>query len=106
MYAWPGNVRELENVIERAVITSHGPTLVLTDILEPADAHTSGKTQGKTIAEIERDHIVRVLKDCHWKIEGNNGAAEILGLNPSTLRGRMRKFGIRRPKKPSNTHHM
>jgi DNA-binding NtrC family response regulator len=106
MYAWPGNVRELENVIERAVITSHGPTLVLTDILEPADAHTSEKTQGKTIAEIERDHIVRVLKDCHWKIEGNNGAAEILGLNPSTLRGRMRKFGIRRPKKPSNTHHM
>jgi DNA-binding NtrC family response regulator len=105
-YSWPGNVRELENVIERAVITSHGPTLPLTEILEPADIHPSATTQGKTMAEIERDHLVRVLEDCYWRIEGKNGAAEILGLNPSTLRGRMRKLGIRRPQEPSRTHHI
>ena len=105
-YSWPGNVRELENVIERAVITSHGPTLHLSDIFDPADGATVGKSQGKTMAEIERDHLVRVLEDCYWRIEGKNGAAEILGLNPSTLRGRMRKLGIRRPKKPSHTHRI
>jgi DNA-binding NtrC family response regulator len=105
-YSWPGNVRELENVIERAAITSHGLTLNLTDIIEPAGGATSKKTQGDTIAEIERDHIVRVLEDCYWRIEGRNGAAEILGLNPSTLRGRMRKLGIRRPKKSSPAHRI
>jgi DNA-binding NtrC family response regulator len=105
-YSWPGNVRELENVIERAVITSHGPTLHLTDILEPAKGAALGKPHGNTMAEIERDHIVRVIEDCYWRIEGKNGAAEILGLNPSTLRGRMRKLGIRRPKKPYPTHHI
>ena len=97
-YSWPGNVRELENVIERAVITSHGSTLPVVDILEPAGFLAEERTQGKTLAKIERDHMIRILEDCYWKIEGENGAAKILGLNPSTLRGRMRKLGIRRPK--------
>jgi DNA-binding NtrC family response regulator len=105
-YSWPGNVRELENVIERAVIASRSPTLPLKDILEPAGLHALGRTQEKTLAKIERDHMVRVLEECYWRIEGQNGAAKILGLNPNTLRGRMRKFGIRRPKKSSSNHHI
>ena len=100
-YSWPGNVRELENVIERAVIASRGVTLPVMEILEPENRPILGRTRGKTLAKIERDHMIRVLEDCYWRIEGENGAAKILGLNPSTLRGRMRKLGIHRPKKPS-----
>ena len=98
-YSWPGNVRELENIIERAVIASRGRTLPLTDMLEPAGVRTVSRIQGKTLAEFERDHMIRVLEECYWRIEGRNGAAKILGLNPNTLRGRMRKLGIRRPDK-------
>ena len=105
-YPWPGNVRELENVIERAVITSRGRTLPLPDMIEPAGGRAKGRRQGKTLATVERDYMISVLKDCYWRIEGQNGAAKILGLNPSTLRGRMRKLGIRRPKKPSKNHHI
>ena len=105
-YPWPGNVRELENVIERAIIASRGPTLPLKDILEPAGFHTAGRTQEKTLARIERDHMIRVLEECYWRIDGQNGAAKILGLNPNTLRGRMRKLGIRRPKKRPRNHHI
>ena len=105
-YSWPGNVRELENIIERAVIASRGPTLPLTDILEPAGFQAVGSPQEKTLAKIERDHMLRVLEECYWRIEGRNGAAKILGLNPNTLRGRMRKLGIRRPKKRSRNHHI
>ena len=105
-YSWPGNVRELENVIERAVIASRGPALPLKDILEPAGFQAAGKTQEKTLAQIERDHMIRVLEECYWRIEGQNGAAKILGINPNTLRGRMRKLGIRRPKKRSRDHHI
>jgi len=46
---------------------------------------------------MEKDHIVQAIEPCHWRIEGKNGAAELLGLNPGTLRGRMRKYGIKRP---------
>ena len=105
-YSWPGNVRELENVIERAVIASRGPNLPLMDMLESASFHAEGRTQEKTLARIERDHMLRVLEECYWRIEGQNGAAKILGLNPNTLRGRMRKLGIRRPKKRSRNHHI
>ena len=105
-YSWPGNVRELENVIERAVISSHDPALPLKDALEPSGYLAEARSQNKTLAEIERDHMVKVLEECYWRIEGQNGAAKTLGLNPNTLRGRMRKLGIRRPKKPSNSHHI
>jgi len=105
-YTWPGNVRELENIIERAVIASHGPTLYLKEILGPAGFHAARRTRQKTMAEIERDYMINVLGECYWRIEGRNGAAKILGLNPNTLRGRMRKLEIRRPKKRSDNHHI
>jgi chemotaxis protein methyltransferase CheR len=94
-YQWPGNIRELENVLERAVINSSGPKLRLVDELkkQPKDL-TSTK---KTLEQVERDHILRVLEQTNWKVSGQNGAAEILGLNRSTLRARIRKLGIRQP---------
>jgi len=94
-YHWPGNVRELENVIERAVINSSGPKLRLVDELKKPFKDLS--TSQKTLEAVERDHIIRVLEQTHWKVSGKNGASEILGLNISTLRARMRKLGIRRP---------
>jgi formate hydrogenlyase transcriptional activator len=96
-YYWPGNVRELESVIERAVITSQGTSLQVLDRFENSrKAGEQEKQDDKALAELERDHILQVLRKTDWRIEGKNGAAAILGLNPSTLRGRMRKDGIRR----------
>jgi transcriptional regulator with GAF, ATPase, and Fis domain len=91
-YHWPGNVRELENVLERAVINSSGSKLRLVDELKTQQKDLS-PTQ-KTLEAVERDHIVRILEQTQWKVSGKNGAAEILGLNRSTLRARMRKLGI------------
>ncbi|MDY0222564.1 MAG: sigma 54-interacting transcriptional regulator [Desulfobacterium sp.] len=93
-YHWPGNVRELENVLERAVINSSGSKLHLVDDLSKSYKHLSKNL--KTLEAIERDYIVGVLKQTHWKVSGTNSAAEILGLNRSTLRGRMRKLNITR----------
>jgi transcriptional regulator with GAF, ATPase, and Fis domain len=96
-YHWPGNVRELESVIERAVITSQGAAL---QVLDRFDAfRKTGEPAGqdvKALAELEYDHILQLLKKTGWRIEGKNGAAVLLGLNPSTLRARMRKYGILR----------
>lgn len=94
-YQWPGNVRELENVLERSVINSSGPKLRLVDELKKP--HKDLTATQKTLEEVERDHIVRVLEQTNWKVSGQKGAAEILGLNRSTLRARMRKLGIRQP---------
>jgi len=94
-YQWPGNVRELENVLERAVINSSGPKLRLVDELKKPRKDLM-KMQ-KTLEDVERDHIVRILEQTNWKVSGKNGAAEILGLNRSTLRARIRKLGIRQP---------
>jgi chemotaxis protein methyltransferase CheR len=94
-YHWPGNVRELENVLERAVINSSGPKLHLVDELKRP--HKNLTTAQKTLNEVERDYIVRVLEQTHWKVSGKNGASEILGLDRSTLRARMRKLDIRHP---------
>jgi DNA-binding NtrC family response regulator len=105
-YSWPGNVRELENVVERAMIAGRGSTLPLSDMLDPRALPTGGATQGRTLEEIERHYITRVLEDCYWRIEGENGAAVVLGLNPSTLRGRMKKLGIRRPDKSSTNRYI
>jgi chemotaxis protein methyltransferase CheR len=95
-YQWPGNVRELENVLERAVINSSGPKLRLVDELKKPHNKDLTTTQ-KTLEEVERDHMVRVLEQTNWKVSGKNGAAEILGLNRSTLRARIRKLGIHQP---------
>ena len=95
-YDWPGNVRELESVIERSIITSQGTSLQLLDRLETfrtAGAEL-GKEENKPLADLEYEHILQVLKKTGWRIAGKNGAAGILGLNASTLRARMRKYGI------------
>jgi transcriptional regulator of acetoin/glycerol metabolism len=94
-HSWPGNVRELQHVIERAVITSPGPVLRLADRLEHGTAD-SGEGALKTLSEIERDHILKVLEKTGWKIEGEGGAASFLGLHPSTLRFRIKKLDITR----------
>jgi len=94
-YHWPGNVRELENVLERAVINSSGPKLRLVDELKTQQKDLS--TTQKTLEAVEREHIVRILDQTQWRVSGKNGASEILGLNRSTLRARMRKLGILKP---------
>ena len=95
-YHWPGNVRELENVLERAVINSSGPKLHLVDELKKPNKEDVTKAS-KSLSEVERDYIVRVLEQTQWKVSGKNGAAEILGLDRSTLRARIRKLGIVKP---------
>ena len=92
-YSWPGNVRELENLIERAVIASPEGHL---KIEVPEDDHDI-EQEGRTLRQVERDHILRVLDSTGWIIEGPRGCACRLGLNPATLRSRMRKLNIRRP---------
>jgi PAS domain S-box-containing protein len=95
-YSWPGNVRELENVIERAVINSSGPKLRLADgLARPARDQIPPPL--KSLQETEKNHILRVLQKTGWRIEGAKGAALILDMKPSTLRGRMRKLGIQKP---------
>ena len=102
-YDWPGNVRELKNVLERAIITSPSTDLRLPEPLggsSPSSAPgRAGPTQGASqiLAEVERNHIAGVLQATGWRISGPNGAAVILGLNPSTLRYRIKKLGITPP---------
>jgi len=94
-YHWPGNIRELENVLERSVINSSGSKLRLADDLSKPYKRL-GKNQ-KTLDAVERDYIIRVLNQTRWKVSGKNSSAQILGLNRSTLRARMRKLGIVKP---------
>ena len=111
-YSWPGNVRELENVIERAVILSTGIELevgpgVLPEIAAVASAQAfvprpAPEEKGpeapspQSIDQVERNHILEVLMRTNWRIEGSDGAAALLNLNPSTLRSRMKKLGVQR----------
>jgi transcriptional regulator with GAF, ATPase, and Fis domain len=109
-YPWPGNVRELENVLERAVILATDATLEVAPDLLPAPAKTrpveeraqpvgAPQAPGRTLPrleDVERDHIVTVLRHTNWVITGPRGAATVLGLNPSTLRSRIKKLGISR----------
>jgi formate hydrogenlyase transcriptional activator len=99
-YHWPGNIRELENVIERAVISSSDGVLTIADSFD--DAHLFNRCDNDepvrmNFIDVERRHIVHVLRAKRWCIEGPFGAAAVLGLNPSTLRSRLRKLGITRP---------
>ena len=94
-YHWPGNIRELENVLERAVISSSGSKLHLVDELKKKQKALTNTN--RTLADVEREYILRVLEQTHWKVSGNNSASEILGLDRSTLRARMRKLDIRKP---------
>jgi DNA-binding NtrC family response regulator len=101
-YDWPGNVRELENAVERAAILARGPLLEPDGAL-PVGAGAAAESRPPTRADpasleaVERDHILRVLEQTRWVIEGKQGAARVLGLHPSTLRARLQKLGIDRP---------
>ncbi len=95
-YNWPGNVRELENVIERAVILSPDQVLQISQLQNPQiDAGADGKPL-RSLAEMEKSHIIKVLEYTSWLISGEHGAASILEMHPNTLRSRMSKLGIRR----------
>ena len=94
-YAWPGNVRELEHVIERAVIVSDGPQLAVPD-WPPRRRGTAAAAPVATLEQVERAHIVDVLESVGWRVSGDGGAAQLLGLPATTLESRMKKLGITR----------
>ena len=102
-YDWPGNVRELENVIERALILSTGSTLHVEDLAggpasTPPRRRPARSSPLRPLDDVERDHIRGVLERCGWRVNGAGNAAEVLGLHPNTLRFRMKKLGIARPR--------
>jgi formate hydrogenlyase transcriptional activator len=94
-YAWPGNVRELENVIERAAILAQGPMVQIDESLLGRHAAIPAVTT-YTLEDVERAHILRILQETGWTIEGKQGAAVRLGLHPNTLRSRMQKLGVKK----------
>ena len=107
-YHWPGNVRELQNVMERAVITSTGPMLDLgralpETVIRPKESAPATAGEANTVyrleelAELERRNILKALDAARGRIYGQGGAAELLGMNPSTLRSRMKTLGIKKP---------
>ena len=95
-YNWPGNVRELENVIERAVILSPNQTLQISELQNPQNNSIDNGKALKSLADMEKTHIINVLESTGWLISGEQGAASILEMHPNTLRSRMSKLGIRR----------
>jgi two-component system, NtrC family, response regulator HydG len=93
-YHWPGNVRELENLMRRTALLTSGN--IVNEFYQQREALkvTSAPEKLKSITENERDHIIAVLKNSNWKVYGPGGAAELLGMNVSTLNSRMKKLGI------------
>ncbi len=91
-YPWPGNVRELRNVVERAMILSTGPTLQA----EVPSISGAPLAEPMTLTEVERRHILDILGKTGWRIRGKNGAAELLGVKPTTLESRMARLGLER----------
>jgi transcriptional regulator with GAF, ATPase, and Fis domain len=106
-YNWPGNVRELQNIIERAVITSSDgklnldralPETVNLPYIMPADDSAAAKRvrTAKELEELERQNLIAALESADWKVAGGNGAAQLLGIKPTTLSSRMKALGIER----------
>ncbi len=96
-YEWPGNIRELQNVLERNIVLSTDSTLYIEDQFIDNINLLEDDSMMK-LEDIERSHILMILEKTNWKVHGKNGAAAYLDINPSTLRARMRKLGIDRPK--------
>jgi transcriptional regulator with GAF, ATPase, and Fis domain len=106
-YDWPGNVRELKNVIERAVILSTGQVLrldlsmpgVAPDAVDqaPGETHPEEVLTEKDMRELQKANIIRALNQANWKVSGKGGAAELLGVKPTTLADRIRTYKIKRP---------
>ena len=119
-YHWPGNIRELQNLIERGVVMASGPVLTIDSGLLPAatndpsltksqspipaqsltqpDGQSSQPLQSTSLEDLERQHILKILSQTQWVIEGEKGAAKMLNLHPNTLRSRLKKMGIQRPR--------
>ena len=95
-YPWPGNIRELRNVIERAMIMGTGRRLTVSP---PAPSSAAARRSAK-LEDVEREHIRTVLESTGWRVRGRNGAAERLGLRPTTLEGRLAKLRLHRPAPP------
>jgi len=106
-YDWPGNVRELKNVIERAVILSQGKVLRL-DLSMPelrpdnsespvSDGDSGEVLTEKQIKELQKSNLIKALKQTNWRVSGAGGAAELLGVRPTTLADRIRTYKIKRP---------
>jgi formate hydrogenlyase transcriptional activator len=101
---WPGNIRELRNVIERAAVVSTGSWLELPEHWAVSIRPFSRPVlRERTLEELHRSHILQVMQQTGWRVEGPTGAARILGLNPSTLRSRMLKLGIRKENRTTPT---
>ena len=102
-YEWPGNIRELQHVMERAVILSAGPPLRLElpskseSPPAPERAIAGIPLKAAELRDLERDNLIRALEQTKWRIAGEGGAAELLGIRPSTLRDRIKALGIQRP---------
>ena len=93
-YSWPGNVRELRNVVERAMITARTHCLTI----PVPQTIAVGSARSTRLSDVERDHIRHVLESTGWRIRGSGGAADRLGLRPTTLETRMAKLGLKRPR--------
>jgi transcriptional regulator with GAF, ATPase, and Fis domain len=93
-YSWPGNIRELRNAVERAMILATGPRLTIT---VPTPLRLN-QTHSVKLADVQKEHIRDVLESAGWRIRGTGGAADRLGLRPTTLETRMAKLGLARPK--------
>lgn len=104
-YTWPGNVRELQNLVERAIIVSKNGELDWSEIIptdkdgksDPASTEPDHIFTSQEFIEMEKDNILRALKKTGWKISGEKGAAELLGLRPTTLTSKIKALGIIRP---------
>ncbi len=93
-YRWPGNIRELRNVVERAMIVATGRQLTIT-----LPAPSAARRRNTTLTDVTKEHIRSVLESAGWRVRGPGGAAERLGLRPTTLETRMARLGLSRPQR-------